>query len=267
MDPEAERALLYGKIEELSLLGDGHDDEIGSLLSRMQDLLGHGGEDETAPAKESWHRGSLSFSERFVKVYKYDMEEGQSFEFKQRPGKDGGAVDLGLTVWDGAIVLAKYLELNVDLVRGRGCVELGAGTGVVGVVAAALGAHVTLTDMEEVLPLTRINVDLNRDKLANVVVRVEPFLWGVQGPPCDVVLGADLVSYLYSGEALIETLRLYPESTQILISWEQHDERAPTRFLELAHRFFDVEMIPHERMHSRYQKPSLFIASMFPKRT
>lgn len=55
--------------------------------------------------------------------------------------------DVGCVVWDAAIVLAKYLETKrfcdpaagVDAWAGRTAVELGAGTGLVGLMAASLG--------------------------------------------------------------------------------------------------------------------------------
>lgn len=55
--------------------------------------------------------------------------------------------DVGCVVWDAAIVLAKYLETKqfydplsgVNVWAGRSVVELGAGTGVVGLMAATLG--------------------------------------------------------------------------------------------------------------------------------
>lgn len=55
--------------------------------------------------------------------------------------------DVGCVVWDAAIVLAKYLETKqfydppsgVNVWSGRRVVELGAGTGVVGLMAATLG--------------------------------------------------------------------------------------------------------------------------------
>lgn len=55
--------------------------------------------------------------------------------------------DVGCVVWDAAIVLAKYLETQqfynpssgVNVWCGRSVVELGAGTGVVGLMAATLG--------------------------------------------------------------------------------------------------------------------------------
>ena len=49
--------------------------------------------------------------------------------------------DTGVVVWDAAIVLSKYLELIAGEVAGGVCCELGAGTGAVGLCAAALGCH------------------------------------------------------------------------------------------------------------------------------
>jgi len=68
-------------------------------------------------------------------------------------------------VWDAAVVLARCLEFwgrtgLVDL-HGARVVELGAGCGLTGCVAAALGAHVLLTDQAERLSLLQHNVSLN----------------------------------------------------------------------------------------------------------
>merc|ERR1712117_1014288 len=56
--------------------------------------------------------------------------------------------DTGVVVWDAAIVLAKYLQTVQGQLQGRSVIELGSGTGVVGLSAAALGASpVLLTDL------------------------------------------------------------------------------------------------------------------------
>ena len=46
-----------------------------------------------------------------------------------------------VVVWDAALVLAHFLEFNRGILelRGKRALELGAGTGIVGLVAAALG--------------------------------------------------------------------------------------------------------------------------------
>ena len=75
----------------------------------------------------------------------------------------------GFNVWDGAVLLARYLQhaASCVAVQGRRVLELGAGCGgVPGITAAALGArHVTLTDLPHVLPRLRSNVERNREAI------------------------------------------------------------------------------------------------------
>ncbi|XP_049804793.1 protein N-lysine methyltransferase METTL21D-like isoform X2 [Schistocerca nitens] len=74
--------------------------------------------------------------------------------------------NVSCVVWDAAIVLAKYLEVensrNKSWLKGSSVVELGAGLGCVGLTASCLGAHVTMTDLPEIMPLMRHNIDVNR---------------------------------------------------------------------------------------------------------
>lgn len=65
-------------------------------------------------------------------------------------------------MWDGSLVLAKFLEHESALLTDAKVVELGSGTGVVGLACAALGARtVLLTDLEYTLANVRRNVQLN----------------------------------------------------------------------------------------------------------
>lgn len=112
-------------------------------------------------------------------------------------------------LWPTALVLARYLCENPSLVAGQRVIELGAGSGAVGLVCAALGAtSVTLTDVPEALPLIESNVAHN-PRLASRV-RAAPCTWGDEGhreallrdgEGYDVVLCCEVV-YQQSAEVL-----------------------------------------------------------------
>ena len=65
-------------------------------------------------------------------------------------------------LWPTSLALSKYLCDHPSLVAGKRVVELGSGTGAVGIICAALGAaSVTLTDMPDALDLIQQNVQQN----------------------------------------------------------------------------------------------------------
>ncbi|XP_008685650.1 protein N-lysine methyltransferase METTL21A isoform X7 [Ursus maritimus] len=53
--------------------------------------------------------------------------------------QDWRQLGVAAVVWDAAVVLSTYLEMGAVELRGCSAVELGAGTGLVGIVAALLG--------------------------------------------------------------------------------------------------------------------------------
>ncbi|XP_045874751.1 protein N-lysine methyltransferase METTL21A isoform X2 [Meles meles] len=53
--------------------------------------------------------------------------------------QDWRQLGVAAVVWDAAVVLCTYLEMGAVELRGCSAVELGAGTGLVGIVAALLG--------------------------------------------------------------------------------------------------------------------------------
>lgn len=72
-------------------------------------------------------------------------------------------LETGDSLWHGALELVKYLLQHPEVVRHRRVIELGAGTGLVGIVAAALGAaSVTITDLECQQTLLQQNIDMNQ---------------------------------------------------------------------------------------------------------
>jgi predicted nicotinamide N-methyase len=71
-------------------------------------------------------------------------EDEQSFLRERRE-----ALPYGVVLWPAAIALAHEIAARADAFRGTRVLELGAGTGLPGIVAASLGADVLQTDRQE----------------------------------------------------------------------------------------------------------------------
>ncbi|XP_026176126.1 protein-lysine methyltransferase METTL21C isoform X2 [Mastacembelus armatus] len=69
----------------------------------------------------------------------------------------------GAVMWPAAVALCSFLDNNREKVnlQGKMVLELGAGTGLVAIVASLLGASVTATDLPEVLSNLQANVMRN----------------------------------------------------------------------------------------------------------
>lgn len=113
------------------------------------------------------------------------------------------------TLWEGAIIAAGAINRCPSLACGRRILEIGAGLGLPGLCAAALGAaEVVLTDLEESLPLLERNVALN-PALPPDLVKVKALDWNwpeerlldVAGGPVDLVLGCDILAGVVAGAA------------------------------------------------------------------
>ena len=92
------------------------------------------------------------------------------------------APGFGFVVWDAALALIAFVHANKAtlLSRGRRTVDVGTGTGVVGIAAAAMGFHVVLTDVVDVLPLTAANAIVNAAAIAAGAgsTVTAPLVWG-----------------------------------------------------------------------------------------
>ncbi|XP_061553215.1 protein-lysine methyltransferase METTL21D [Phycodurus eques] len=184
--------------------------------------------------------------------------------------------DVGCVVWDAAIVLAKYLEtkefydpsLGVNLWAGRRVVELGAGTGVVGLMAATLGAYVSVTDLEDLQTLLKVNIQDNQTLITSGSITAKVLEWGkdVSGflPPPNYVLMADCIYYEQSITPLVETLKLLsgPE-TCIICCYEQRTEginpKVEEQYFELLHQSFNCEEIPLSKQDGEFSSPDIRI--------
>src|SRR4051794_11429828 len=107
----------------------------------------------------------------------------------------GGAADrlpYGVVLWPAAIALAHEVATRADEFRGRSVLELGAGTGLPGIVAASLGARVVQTDRQEgAMAVCRLNAERN----GGAAVEHRLADWAAWDDPgrYDWVIGSDIL--------------------------------------------------------------------------
>jgi methyltransferase-like protein 23 len=98
----------------------------------------------------------------------------------------------GVILWPAAIALAHDLAARADALPGRTLLELGAGTGLPGIVAASLGARVTQTDrLELALDVCRRNGARN----GALHIRYRLADWTAWDDPAryDFIVGSDVL--------------------------------------------------------------------------
>ena len=215
------------------------------------------------------------------------------------PQRDIG--EEAVVVWDAGLVLAYYLVKHQSTYRlcdkqnPPHVVDVGAGTGVVGLVASSLGANVTLTDLPRILPLLEEGISANRELIENTqrykenhFIRALPLKWGnksdvnevcrkttkneiyVGGPP-ELVLVSDCVYFEESLAPLIFTLRELVKasnnSATILLSYEIRDysekkKKVKEDFFSLAERYFLIKEIPTPDCHEEYASEDIKVIKM-----
>jgi predicted nicotinamide N-methyase len=98
----------------------------------------------------------------------------------------------GVALWPSAVALAHEVALRAAEFAGRSVLELGAGTGLPGIVAVSLGARVVQTDRQEVaLHLCRLNGQRNGASAAEH--RLADWTEWAEAGRHDWLLGADVL--------------------------------------------------------------------------
>lgn len=98
----------------------------------------------------------------------------------------------GVALWPAAIALAHEVASRADAVRGRRVLELGAGTGLPGIVAASLGARVVQTDKHE-MALSLGTRNAERNGVATIEHRVADWAAWDDAERYDWILGSDVL--------------------------------------------------------------------------
>jgi len=169
-------------------------------------------------------------------------------------------------LWDGAFLLARYLENTAVFPAGfwcgKQCIELGAGCGLTGLVAWLLGATVTLTDLLSATEHTKQCVNSNVDRLTQTdpalgerlsAIQVKEYTWGSASdlqflsPPYDVILGSDIVYSAESSDSLVEALQvLSGPSSLVLLSYKPRGLNEEVFFTKLVGSGFTINCVASE---------------------
>ncbi|XP_022617236.1 protein N-lysine methyltransferase METTL21A isoform X2 [Seriola dumerili] len=166
-----------------------------------------------------------------------------------RLSQDWKKLGVAAVVWDAAVVMCMYLELGQVELKGKVAIELGAGTGLVGIVAALL---VTITDREPALDFLSANVKANLPSDSQGAVIVSELTWGERlelypAGGFDLVLGADIVYLEDTFVPLLQTLEhLCSDTTVVLLACKIRYER-DTNFLIMFKQKFRVEEVYYEK--------------------
>eukprot|EP00916_Digyalum_oweni_P003454 GHVL01006248.1.p1 GENE.GHVL01006248.1~~GHVL01006248.1.p1 ORF type:complete len:262 (+),score=29.19 GHVL01006248.1:260-1045(+) len=158
--------------------------------------------------------------------------------------QDWGNRGVAAVVWDAAIVLGEHLEKHQDIVRNRHVLELGAGTGLVGIVAALAGGEVTCTERAEALDHLRATVSSN---LNGHRLEVKELDWthdhSYLNSDYDVILGADIVYIEDTFPDLLRTLLHFAgPDTKVLLSCKIRYQR-DSKFLTMLKEHFHISKV------------------------
>jgi predicted nicotinamide N-methyase len=189
------------------------------------------------------------------RIFQVSLKENLNVQLRIMQNPSGIQYGHGATVWDSAILLSNYLSKH----EGRELMEpeinvlsLGCGCGLSGLVASIFGCNVTLTDLSNVLPLTKLNIDKNKDALRvaiafskekhDDVVLAKPVVCGAIdwrtteddfiGRKFDTIIAADLMYDPKLAIPLAATVaRFATPTTTILIAHEHRKDSVDVKFI------------------------------------
>ncbi|KAL0912733.1 hypothetical protein M5K25_018725 [Dendrobium thyrsiflorum] len=141
----------------------------------------------------------------------------------------------GMFVWPCSIILAEYVWQQRSRFAGKKLVELGAGTSLPGLVAAKVGADVTLTDdlhKPEVLENMRRICNLNK-----LDCKILGLTWGEWDAPLfelqpDIILGADVFYDSTDFDDLFATVTFLLQNSQGTVFITTYHNRSGHHLIE-----------------------------------
>lgn len=215
----------------------------------------------------SWERernaSMATYSEGCYR-YTFDGEEEPAITINE------DHYELGHRVWDTCTLMCKYFEHNAGIIAGKTVVEVGAGTGLLGLVLSRLGAaRVTMTEYGPCLMHLQENIDANAQGIADSGASARTMVptsclldWNdeelpaeVTADPANIVLAADITVFPDTVGKIVDLLKRLAalRSDVIVIIGCQMRREAHDGFVDLASQSFRVQVIPQDSLHPDYR--------------
>ncbi|XP_039600608.1 protein-lysine methyltransferase METTL21C [Polypterus senegalus] len=171
-------------------------------------------------------------------VFGKDIYSFLGYEIKIQESIDSYAA----IVWPGAIALGQYLENNQQEfnLRDKAILELGAGTGLLSIMACLLGGWVTATDLPDVLGNLKCNLISNTRNRCRYVPQVAALDWGENLAETypqsvyryDYVLAADVVYVHKYLDELLNAMKHFVQPGTTLLWSNKYRFRSDLTFTE-----------------------------------
>ncbi|KAL0485874.1 N-lysine methyltransferase [Acrasis kona] len=138
--------------------------------------------------------------------------------------------------------------------------ELGAGTGIIGIVLLLLGAEVHFTDKEVLVPLIQHNVELNASHINKNKFKIFELMWGetkVQDK-YDIIVVCDCVyeskdMWMPLADCLNEVAT---QDTDIILSYELRSNKDAAFFPHIS-KTFSIEKVLNTQLDEFWQSPDI----------
>ncbi|XP_015272975.1 PREDICTED: protein-lysine methyltransferase METTL21C [Gekko japonicus] len=161
--------------------------------------------------------------------------------------------NFGAIVWPGALALCQYLESDQQEInlKDKKVIELGAGTGLVSIVASILGAFVTATDLPEVLENLEFNITKNTRGMDIHKPEVRKLAWGENldqdfpksTHPYDFIVATDVVYHHTALDLLLATIDYLCQPGTTLIWANKFRFSTDYDFLDRLSNIFNITQI------------------------
>jgi len=163
-------------------------------------------------------------------------------------------------------ILASYLlQKGPKYFHGKNVVELGSGTGLVGLVVGTFRtAGVWITDQAPLLEIMKRNVTLNHLK---ATVKVAQLNWGTPAPTDiprpDIILAADCVYFEPAFPLLVKALDdLSDQTTEIIFCYKKR-RKADKRFFGFLRKKFTWKEVTDDSNLHMYNRQAITLIRLF----